>query len=103
MLLRVCLTEMYRLIVACLCVMVGNVETEMYWLMVACLCVMVGNAETERPFSCQRRIKTKQRCNLTVEHLDQLMRVSCSGFGVEDFDYDSALAQFAKANRRIAL
>ena len=34
MLLPVCLTEMYR-------------------LMVACLCVMVGNAETERCFSCQ--------------------------------------------------
>ena len=84
MLLLVCLTEMYR-------------------LMVACLCVMVGNAETERCFSCQNRIKTKQRSNLTVEHLDQLMRVSCSGVGVEDFDYDSALALFAKANRRIAL
>ena len=27
--------------------------TEMYRLMVACLCVMVGNAETERCFSCQ--------------------------------------------------
>ena len=27
--------------------------TEMPPLMVACLCVMVGNAETERCFSCQ--------------------------------------------------
>ena len=27
--------------------------TEMYRLMVACLCVMVGNAETECCFSCQ--------------------------------------------------
>ena len=77
--------------------------TEMYLLMVACLCVMVGNAETERCFSCQNRIKTKQRFNLTVEHLDQLMRMRCSGVGVEDFDYDSALVLFAKANRRIAL
>ena len=84
MLLLVCLTEMYR-------------------LMVACLCVMVGNAETGRCFSCQNRIKTKQRSNHTVEHLDQLMRMSCSGVGVEDFDYDSALVLFAKANHRIAL
>ena len=27
--------------------------TEMPWLIVACLCVMVGNTETERCFSCQ--------------------------------------------------
>ena len=70
---------------------------------VACLCVMVGNAETERCFSCQNHIKTKQRSNLTVDHLDQLMRIGSSGVGVEEFEYDSTLALFAKANGRIAL
>ena len=78
------------------------VFTEIYKLMVASLCVMVGNAETERCFSCQNRIKTKQRSRITIDHLDQLMRVSYSGVGVEEFDYDSALAQFAKANSKQA-
>ena len=81
---------MYWLMVASLCVMVGNAETEccfscqnhrdvlvdgglsvcdggecrdsaasvarttdMYRLMVGCLCMMVGNAETEHCFGCQ--------------------------------------------------
>ena len=63
--------------------------------------MMVGNAETERCFICQNQIKTKQLSNLTVEHLDQLMRINCSGVGWRSltmkFDYDFALTQFAKA------
>ena len=74
-----------------------------YKLMTACLCVMAGNPEAELSFSCQTRIKTKQRACLRVDHLDQLMRVSHSGVGVEAFDYAYSLAQFVKANRRIAL
>ena len=81
----------------------GCCVAEMYKLMVACLCVMVGNTEAERVFSCQNRVKTKQRTCLTVEHLDPLMRVSHCGVGVEEFDYDSALAQFVKVKRRIDL
>ena len=79
--------------VARLCVMVRNAETER--------CFSCQNhrdvpfdggppvrdgedAETERCFSCQNRIKTKQRCNPTIDHLDQLMRISCSGVRVEE-------------------
>ena len=53
-----------------------TVFSEMFKLMTACHCILVGNSEAERVFSCQNRIKTKQRSNLTVEHLDQLIRLS---------------------------
>ena len=52
----------------------GCCVAEMYKLMVACLCVMVGNAEAERVFSCQNRVKTKQRTCLMVERSVQRHR-----------------------------
>ena len=47
----------------------------MYNLMAFRICVMVGNAEAERIFSIQNRIKTRLRMNLTIERLDQLIRL----------------------------
>ena len=48
--------------------------TEMPWLIVAWLCVMVGNAETERCFSCQNHRDALVDCRLPVrdggEHRD---------------------------------
>ena len=62
---------------------------------------MVGNAEAERVFSCQNRIKTKLRTNLTVHHLDQLIRLSYAKIPLEDFQFDEAADHFLQPNRRL--
>ena len=51
---------------------------------------MVGNAQAERIFSIQNRMKTRLRMNLTIEHLDQLVRLSNTEGMIESFDFDSA-------------
>lgn len=71
----------------------------MFKLMVLCLCVMVGNADAERVFSCQNRIKTRLRTRLTVEHLDQLIRMSYASHG--DLDINVALEHFLQRPRRL--
>ena len=65
----------------------------------------MGNAEAERVFSIQNRIKTRLRMSLTIERLDQLIRLSDTGGetgDMEDFDFDTALHSFMlSAKRRI--
>ena len=74
----------------------------MYNLMAFCICVMVGDAEAERIFSIQNCIKTRLRMNLTIERLDQLIRLSDTGGEIEDFDFDTAVCSFMlSAKRRI--
>ena len=74
----------------------------MYNLMAFCIFVMVGNAEAERIFSIQNRIKTHLRMNLTIERLDQLIRLSNTEGTIESFDFDTALHSFmSSAKRRI--
>ena len=57
---------------------------------ISCIWVMVGNAQAERIFSIQNRMKTRLRMNLTIEHLDQLVRLSNTEGMIESFDFDSA-------------
>ncbi|KAI0229407.1 hypothetical protein LSAT2_020152, partial [Lamellibrachia satsuma] len=59
-------------------------STELYRLMTACLSILVGNAEAERVFSCQNRIKSKLRTNLTITHLSQLIRLSYCKIAAKD-------------------
>jgi hypothetical protein len=75
----------------------------MYNLMAFCICVMVGNAEDERVFSIQNSIKTCLRMSLTIERLDQLIRLSDTGGetgDIEDFDFDTALHSFMLSTER---
>ncbi|XP_071793337.1 zinc finger protein 862-like [Asterias amurensis] len=73
----------------------------MFSLMSLCMCVMVGNAEAERIFSCQNRIKSSLRSLLTIDHLDQLMRVSYNHSTLEDFPFNEALNLFKPGKRRL--
>jgi hypothetical protein len=58
----------------------------MYNLMAFCICVMVGNAEAERVFSIENRIKTRLRISLTIERLDQIIRLSDTGGETGDIE-----------------
>ncbi|CAC5411193.1 unnamed protein product [Mytilus coruscus] len=46
----------------------------------------VSSVECERGFSRQNIIKTKLRCSLGIDALDQIMRISLVGIDVKDFD-----------------
>ena len=74
--------------------MLFDFVSELYKLMVLALVIMPSNAEAERSFSVQNRIKTRLRCRLTVEHLDQLIRLSYSGIPISDFHFDEALDNY---------
>ena len=63
----------------------------MYKLMLLSLVVMPSNAEAERSFSVQNRIKTRLRCSLSVNRLDQLIRLSYHGVPMEEFAFRQAL------------
>ena len=45
-----------------------------------------SSVECERGFSTQNLIKTRLRCNLNIETLDQTMRVSLNGPSIQLFD-----------------
>ncbi len=68
--------------------------------MSACLCIMVGNAEAERVFSYQNHIKSRLRTSLTVEHLDELMRISYAKMAIEQFPFKDAMTEFFSATHR---
>ena len=70
--------------------------TELYRLMSACLAVLVGNAEAERMFSCQNRIKSKLRPSLTIDHLSHLIRLSYAQIPAKDFRFSEAVDLFLK-------
>lgn len=75
--------------------------TEIFRLFSACLCVMVGNAEAERVFSCQNRIKTALRSRLSIDTLDQLIRLSFQGIPIDEFPFEVALRKFETGPRRL--
>ena len=80
-----------------------TVFAQMFKLITACHCVLFGNSEAERVFSSQNRIKTKDRSGLTIEHLDQPIRLSHNKIPIEEFDFQSAYDLFmAGSNRRIS-
>ena len=55
-------------------------------LMAISMVLPVSSVECERGFSKQNVIKTRLRCRLTIERLEQLMRVSLNGPRLEEFD-----------------
>ena len=61
---------------------------------------MPGNAEAERVFSCQNRIKSRLRSNLTITHLDQLIRLSYANIPEKDFCFSAATDRFMAAKER---
>ena len=66
----------------------------MYNLILLSLIVALSNDEAERSFSVQNWIKTKLRSHLTIEHLDQLIRVSYNQKPISEFDFKAALEQY---------
>ena len=52
-------------------------------------------SEAERVFSCQNRIKSRLRTRLTIEHLDQLMRLSYAKKPATDFNFSAAAVSVA--------
>ena len=55
-------------------------------LMAISMVLPVSSVECERGFSKQNIIKTQLRCRLTIESLEQLMRVSLNGPRLEELD-----------------
>ncbi|XP_035679469.1 uncharacterized protein LOC118417829 [Branchiostoma floridae] len=74
---------------------------EVYKLMTACLIVLISNAEAERVFSCQNRIKTKSRTLLSIDQLDRLIRISYAKVPMADFDFAAARELYLQAPRRL--
>ena len=72
----------------------------LYKLMCCCLVVMMGNAEAERAFSIQNRVKTKDRANLALRQLDNLIRVNYAGLAVEEFDFETAAVKWLQQKWR---
>ncbi|VDI74940.1 Hypothetical predicted protein [Mytilus galloprovincialis] len=60
----------------------------------------VSSVECERGFSRQNIIKTKLRCSLGIDSLDQLMRISLVGVDVKDFDPVPAIRKWQSVRNR---
>ena len=60
----------------------------------------VSSVECERGFSKQNLIKTKLRCSLNNDTLDQLMRVGLVGCPVKEYDPKPALRQWQSTRSR---
>ena len=66
------------------------------------LTLPVSTADVERGFSTINRIKTEPRNRLNTETLDRLIRLSCEGPCINEFDYNTAAKVWSsKSNRRI--
>ena len=55
-------------------------------LMAIGIVLPVSSVECERGFSKQNVIKTRLRCSVSIERLEQLMRISLNGPNLEEFD-----------------
>ncbi|KAM4590951.1 zinc finger protein 862-like [Odontesthes bonariensis] len=60
---------------------------------IACT-IPVSSVPAERGFSLQNRIKTSIRNRISEEKVTRLMRISCSGPGLKDFDFPRAAENF---------
>ena len=66
------------------------------------LTIPVSTADVERGFSTMNRIKTEPRNRLNTETLDRLIRLSCEGPCIDEFNYNTAAKVWSsKSNRRI--
>ena len=72
----------------------------MFRLFCLAVSVLVGNAEAERVFSTQNRIKTALRNRLSIERLDQLIRISYAKVTRDDFNFDAAYELFMNMVQR---
>ena len=61
------------------------------------------NAEAERAFSAQNRIKSRLRTSLSVEHLDQLIRLTYAKVPIDKLNFDTAVHRFLSEKRRISV
>ncbi|XP_053400419.1 zinc finger protein 862-like [Mercenaria mercenaria] len=59
---------------------------QMIKLMTICRVLPVSSVECERGFSVQNLIKTRTRCSLNIELLDELMRISINGPKLQAFN-----------------
>lgn len=58
------------------------------------------SVECERGFSVQNLVKTRNRCSLSIDHLDQLMRIMILGPSKKDFSPEPVLAKWSSCDKR---
>ena len=68
------------------------------------LIIPVSTADCARSFSTMRRVKTELRNRMNTSTLDCLMRIRIEGPCMDEFDFETALNNWAKLkNRRICV
>ena len=60
----------------------------------------ISSVPCERAFSCQNRIKTRDRATLSEKTLEMLMRIRLEGPDIEDFNFERACKLFCLVKHR---